>query len=250
LPKLAGRVIATEEDFGCGGCPVERAAQFAGDGRYGVGTEVSALGEAVVALHPGPEAAVGKAVMGFGVVKTLGQLTLGDVGDEADMGSGGLQVLLLIEGGEIAAVPGAAEQRRELCLATLQRIEDGGELLREREETAVGGRLLIAHRVDKATGGEAGAGDARGEPRVVDFREEAGDLPPTGSLAALAGIAYQHDEEVEAVAGGIDHAVGSAADEVAICGQELEKDGGRVGFGVRSDGTDGEPCQSIKGGFA
>jgi hypothetical protein len=30
LPKLAGRVIAAEEDYGCGGCPVERAPQFAG----------------------------------------------------------------------------------------------------------------------------------------------------------------------------------------------------------------------------
>ena len=85
----------------------------------------------------------------------MGQLTLGDVGDEADMGSGGLQVLVHIEGGEIAAIPGAAEQGRELCLAAFQGIEDGGELLRECEETAVGGRLLIAQSVDQAAGGEA-----------------------------------------------------------------------------------------------
>ena len=32
LPKLAGGMVATEEDFGCGSCPIERAAQFAGDG--------------------------------------------------------------------------------------------------------------------------------------------------------------------------------------------------------------------------
>jgi hypothetical protein len=51
---------------------------------------------AAVALHPGPQAAIGKAVMGFGVKETLGQLTLGDVGDEADMGSGGLQVLVQV----------------------------------------------------------------------------------------------------------------------------------------------------------
>jgi hypothetical protein len=44
------------------------------------------------------------------------------------------------------------------------------------------------------------------------------------------------------VAGGVDHAVGSAADEVAKGGQQLEKNGSWVGFGVRSDGTDGEPC--------
>ena len=128
--------------------------------------------------------------MGFGAVETLGQLTLGDVGDEADMGSGGLQVLVHIEGGEIAAIPGAAEQRREVSLGALQRIEDGGELLREREETTVGGRLLIAQSVDEAAGGEASAGDAGGEPRAIHFCEEAGDLAPTGALAGLAGIAY------------------------------------------------------------
>ena len=44
------------------------------------------------------------------------------------------------------------------------------------------------------------------------------------------------------MAGGIDHAVGSAADEVAKGGQKLEEVGGRMGFGVRSHGTDGEPC--------
>ncbi len=48
---------------------------------------------AAITLHPGPQAAVGKAVMGFGVMETLGQLTPGDVGDEADVGSDGLQVL-------------------------------------------------------------------------------------------------------------------------------------------------------------
>ena len=49
--------------------------------------------------------------MGFGAVETLGQLTLGDVSDEADMSSDSLQVLVHIEGGEIAAIPGSAEQR-------------------------------------------------------------------------------------------------------------------------------------------
>ena len=52
------------------------------------------------------------------------------------------------------------------------------------------------------------------------------------------------------MAGGIDHAVGSAADEVAKGGQQLEKNGGRMGFGVRSDGMDGEPGETLEGGFA
>ena len=52
------------------------------------------------------------------------------------------------------------------------------------------------------------------------------------------------------MAGGVHHAVGSAADEVAKGGQQLEKNGSWMGFGVRSDGTDGEPCWSVEGGFA
>jgi hypothetical protein len=67
----------------------------------------------------------------------------------------------------MAAIPGAAEQWREVALGTLNRMEDGGELLGKREETAVRGRLLIAQSVDEATGGEARAGDAGGEPRLI-----------------------------------------------------------------------------------
>jgi len=99
-----------------------------------------------------------------------------------------------IEGGEIAVIPGAAEQWREVPIGALQRIEDGGELLREREETAIGGRLLIAQGVDEAAGGEASFGDAGGEPRAIHFREEAGHLAPTGAFTGLAGIPYQYDE--------------------------------------------------------
>jgi hypothetical protein len=129
-------------------------------------------------------------------------------------------------------------------------MEDGGELFRKREEPAVGRRLLIAQSIDEATGCKTSGGDAGGEPGVVDFREETSDLTPTGALAGLAGIAYEHDEEVQAVAGGIDHAVGSTAEQVAECGQKLEENGGRVGFGVGSDGTDGESCETVKSGSA
>ena len=95
--------------------------------------------------------------------------------------------------------------------------------------------------MDKATGGKASGGDAGGEPGLVDFGKEAGDLIPTGALAGFAGIAYEHDEEVQTVAGGIDHAVGSAAGHVAKDGQKLEENGGGMGLGVGSDGADGEP---------
>ena len=52
------------------------------------------------------------------------------------------------------------------------------------------------------------------------------------------------------MAGGIDHAVGAAADQVAEDGEKLEENGGGVGLGVRGDGADGESRETVEGGFA
>jgi hypothetical protein len=87
-------------------------------------------------------------------------------------------------------------------------MEDGGKFLRKHEQAAVCGRLLIAQSMDKRRGGQASGRDAPGDPRAIDFREEAADLVPTGTLASLAGFADQDHEEVEAVPGSVDHAVG------------------------------------------
>ena len=73
-------------------------------------TEAAAFGQALAALHTGPEAAVGKAIVGFGGVERLGELALGDMGNEADMGAGRLEWVMTIEGAEMAGIPGTAEQ--------------------------------------------------------------------------------------------------------------------------------------------
>lgn len=135
-----------------------------------------------------------------------------------------------------------------MSVAALERIEDGGKLFREREEPAIGSRLLIAQSIDKATGGKTSAGDAGGEPGLVDFCKEAGDLVPTGALARFAGIAYEHEKEVQTVAGSIHHAVRSTAGHVAEDSQKLKEDGGRVGFGVWSDGADGQSGGTVESG--
>src|SRR5580704_12230596 len=101
--------------------------------------------------------------------------------------------------------------------------------------------------MDEATGCGARGGDAGGEPGMVDFGEEAGDLTPTGAFTGLAGISNEHDVEVQTVAGSIDHAVGSAAGQVAEDGEKLEENGGGVGLGVRSNGADGETCETVEG---
>jgi hypothetical protein len=125
-------------------------------------------------------------------------------------------------------------------------MKDGGELFRECEKAAVGGRLLITQSMDQATGSKTSAGDARGEPGQVHLSKETGNLIPTGALTGLAGIAHEHDVEVQAVASGIDHAVGSAAEQVAEDDQKLEEQGGRVGLGVGSDGADGESGEAVE----
>jgi hypothetical protein len=128
-------------------------------------------------------------------------------------------------------------------------MEDGGELIAKGKEAAIGRRLLIAQSIDEAGGGEASGGDASIEPGAIHFGEKAGDLVPTGSLAGFAGFTYEHDEKVEAMTGGVDHAVGSAPDQVAEGGEELEKDGGGVSLGVRGDGADGESSEAMERGF-
>jgi len=148
----------------------------------------------------------------------------------------------------MATIPGGAEQERQLPVASFERMQDRGELFRECQKPAIGRRLLIAQSINESTGCEASAGDASGKPGLVHLSEEPVDLTPTGALAGLAGIAYEHDVEVQTVAGGIDHAVGSTADHVAEDGEKLEEQGGRVGLSVGSNGADGESCEAMESG--
>jgi hypothetical protein len=173
------------------------------------------MGQGLAALDAGPEAAVGEPVVGFGGMEILGEFALGDVGDEADVGAGRLERPATIEGTEMAAIPGGAEQRREMSLGAPQGVQDGGEFFRDGKEAAVRGWFLITQSINKATGSEASGGDASVQPGMIDLRKEAHDLVQAGSLAGLAGFADQHDKEIEAVAGSIDHAVGARADQVA-----------------------------------
>jgi hypothetical protein len=137
-----------------------------------------------------------------------------------------------------------------VAAAALESTEDGGKLFRECEEAAVGGGVLIAKSIGEATGSKASAGDAGGEPGLIYLGEETGDLTPAGAFAGFAGIAYEHDVEVQIVTGGVDHAVGSAANQIAEDREKLEEDGGRMAFGVGSDGADGESGETVESGFA
>ncbi len=110
VPKLARGVVAAKEDFLFAGCPIEGAAEFAGNSGELLGAQVAAFGEAFAPLHEGPEAAVGKAVMGLCRRKMLFEIALGDVGNEAEMNACGLYGPMAIDGAEVAAIPSAAEQ--------------------------------------------------------------------------------------------------------------------------------------------
>ena len=183
---------------------------------------VAAFREALAAMHSSPETTVGEAVVRFCRVKILCEFALRDVGDQADMRAGCLDGVEPTERVEIATIPGATEQGREVALGTPQGMENGGEFFREREQAAVRGRLLIAQRIDKRRGRQASSGDTFGDPGAVDFIEETADLVPACSLAGLAGLADQHHEKVETMAGSIDHAVGRGTNGIAERGQQLE----------------------------
>jgi hypothetical protein len=85
---------------------------------------------------------------------------------------------------------------------------------------------------------------------MIDFSEEAADLVPTCPLAGLAGFADQHHEKVETMAGSIDHAVGRGTNGIAEGGQQLEEDGGGMGFAVRGQAAYDQPRDAVECGVA
>jgi hypothetical protein len=227
--------IAAEGELGLAANPIENSPQRSGQAGEVLGAQAAAARQALAAAYAGPEAAVGEAVVRLGPVKMLRQLVPRDVAHEADVCSGGLEGMMAIKGAQIACVPGAAEQGRQMAFLPSENLEHGSELLCQDEQAPIGGLLLTARGLvtqgmDEAVGGQAGGGHSALDPEIVHFGEEAGDLTPAGSLTCLARFAYQHDEEVEAVAGEPDHAVRRRPDQVAEGGEKLQKDGGRIGF--------------------
>ena len=196
----------------------------------------------------GPKAAVGETVVGFGAVERFGELALGDVTDEAEVASTCLHEAVTVEHAQGAAIPGAAQQRRELGAAAAHGVQHGGEFLGEHEETAIA-CLLVAENADEAARGETRAGDTIVRPGAIYFGEEAGDLVPTGSLARFAGFSDEHDKEIQGVTGGPDHAVGSGADDVAKGGEQLQENGLGLGLGVRGQGAHGLPGEAVEREF-
>jgi hypothetical protein len=123
-------------------------------------------------------------------------------------------------------------------------VKHGGEFLGEYEQTRVA--CVVAHDASETVGGETGAGHTVFCPGGIHFGEEAGYLVPTGSLAGFAGFSDEHDEEVQSVAGGADHAVRAGADHVAKRGEQLQQNGLGLGLGVRSQGAHGFSGESIE----
>ncbi len=104
----------------------------------------------------------------------------------------------------------------------------------------------MAHEGHETVRGETRAGHTIFCPGGIHFFEEASYLVPTGSLAGFAGFSDEHDEEVQSVAGGADHAVRAGADHVAKGGEQLQEKGLGLGLGVRSQGAHGFSGKAIE----
>src|ERR1700722_17680896 len=142
----------------------------------------------------------------------MGEVGFCDVTHQANMRRRDLDRAAAIVGAKVAAVPGAAEQRGQLAGFAAEDMEHGRELLREQEKTAIGGRWLIAQRMEEGMRCGASGGDAARRPKRVCFGEKAGDLAPAGPFAGLARFADEDDEEIETVARGTDTTVRGWAD--------------------------------------
>jgi hypothetical protein len=227
--------------------PVEGTAQLADHGGVRLWGKAAALGQGLAAAHAGPETAVGKAVVRLSAAEVMGEVALGDMTHDAEVGRGGVERMMDVVCGEIAAVPTAAQQRGELASLAAELVEHRGELFRKHEEAAVGDGSLITLSVEDAFDSGAAYRDAVRGPAWVDFCEEGGDLAPAGSFASLTGFADQDDEEIEAVTGGADAAVKRRADEIAEGGEELQQDSGGISFGVRSKAAHDEAGKAVEG---
>jgi hypothetical protein len=161
------------------------------------------------------------------------------------MASAGLHEAITVEHAQGSAIPGTAQQRRELGAAAAHGVQHGGEFLGEHEQTLIA-CLLPPQDGDEAAGGETGADDTIVRPGGIHFGEEAGDLVPTGSLARLAGFADKDEEEVQGVTGGADHAVRAGANDVAKGGEQLEENGFGLGLGVRGQGAHGFSGEAVE----
>ena len=111
VPKFGGGRVASKAEFALALYPLDGQAETARDGGLLFGVDVAAIGEALAALHAGPQAAVGEAVVGFGAAKRLGKLALGDVTDEAEMASADIKEGVTVEQARRCAILSAAQQR-------------------------------------------------------------------------------------------------------------------------------------------
>jgi hypothetical protein len=129
VPESSRLVVSYETNGVRIAHPIESAAEFRGDGRHFMSIHAAAFRQALAALYRSPETTVGEAVVRFRGVEVLCEFALRDVGDQADMGAGCLDGVETIERAEIAVIPGAPEQGREVTPVTPQGMENGGEFL-------------------------------------------------------------------------------------------------------------------------
>ena len=181
----------------------------------------AAVGEGLAAVHAGPETAVGKAAVGFSAADVAEEFVLGDVAHEADMRGGRVDEPVAVVNAEIAAVPGAAQQRGELPSLTGEARKDGGKFLCEEEEAAIVGRFFVLQSLEDGDSAGAVGGDPAGGPWLVDFGKEGGDLTPACSFSGFAGFADEDDEEIQAMRGGADEGVGGWSGKIAESGEKL-----------------------------
>ena len=70
-------------------------------------------------------------------MERLGELSLGDVTDEAEVASACLQEAVTVEQAQCAVIPGTAQQGRELRSTAAHGVKHRGEFLGEHQETAI-----------------------------------------------------------------------------------------------------------------
>ena len=125
---------------------------------------------------------------------------------------------------------------------------------RVHEDLIRGPSLLVAlhfrERVAHVVLESFAARESVDHPRPLRYaREDLTHSTPRGSLARLGRVARQKYERIQVMLVTLDPDVRPAADKSPEGDDRLQKDGGRIGFGVRSNGGCDIPQKAAVGGF-
>jgi hypothetical protein len=108
------------------------------------GGKAATVGQGFAAPDAGPQTAVGKAVVGFGVTEVIGEVALGDMTHDADMRRSGLDVTMAVISAQSPPSQAQRSKGESWPVSRPSTWMTDANSSESRKSRAIGGGLLIA----------------------------------------------------------------------------------------------------------